>query len=194
MPEITLPDGSKKVFEKPVTIKEIAQSIGSGLAKATIAGKVNDVLFDATLPIDNDSKVVIITSRDKEGIEIIRHSFAHLIGHAVKQLYPKIKMAIGPVIDNGFYYDIDLGEKRSLSSDDFSKIEDKMLTLAREKNNFIRNNLFLQISENFLNPILQVGADFRTQRFRLKLRRKKRHVETFAKIVFSTEFQTELFG
>ena len=88
MPEITLPDGSKKVFKKPVTIKEIAQSIGTGLAKATIAGKVNDVLFDATLPIDNDSKVVIITSRDKEGIEIIRHSFAHLIGHAVKQLYP----------------------------------------------------------------------------------------------------------
>ena len=88
MPEITLPDGSKKVFEKPVTIKEIAQSIGTGLAKATIAGKVNDVLFDATLPINNDSKVVIITSRDKEGIEIIRHSFAHLIGHAVKQLYP----------------------------------------------------------------------------------------------------------
>ena len=76
MPKITLPDGSKKVFEKPVTIKEIAQSIGTGLAKATIAGKVNGVLFDATLPIDNDSKVVIITSRDKEGIEIIRHSLS----------------------------------------------------------------------------------------------------------------------
>ena len=79
MPEITLPDGSKKVFERSVTILEIAQSIGKGLAKATIAGKVNDVLFDAKLPINNDSKVVIITSRDKEGIEIIRHSFAHLI-------------------------------------------------------------------------------------------------------------------
>ena len=71
-----------------------------------IRDRVNDVLFDATLPIHNDSKVVIITSRDKEGIEIIRHSFAHLIGHAVKQLYPNIKMAIGPVIENGFYYDI----------------------------------------------------------------------------------------
>ena len=99
MPEITLPDGTKKVFEKSVTTLDIAKSIGSGLAKATIAGKVNDVLFDATLPIINDSKVVIITSRDKEGVEIIRHSFAHLIGHAVKQLYPNIKMAIGPVID-----------------------------------------------------------------------------------------------
>ena len=86
MPIITLPDGSKKVFEKSVTILEIAESIGAGLAKATIAGKVNDVLLDATIPINKDSKVVIITSKDKEGIEIIRHSFAHLIGHAVKQI------------------------------------------------------------------------------------------------------------
>ena len=130
MPEITLPDGSKKVFEKPVTIKEIAQSIGTGLAKATIAGKVNDVLFDATLPIDNDSKVVIITSRDKEGIEIIRHSFAHLIGHAVKQLYPNIKMAIGPVIDNGFYYDI-FSEYR-FTPEDLIKIENRIHNLIKK--------------------------------------------------------------
>ena len=130
MPEITLPDGSKKVFEKPVTIKEIAQSIGSGLAKATIAGKVNDVLFDATLPIDNDSRVVIITSRDKEGIEIIRHSFAHLIGHAVKQLYPNIKMAIGPVIDNGFYYDI-FSEYR-FTPEDLIKIENRIHNLIKK--------------------------------------------------------------
>mgnify|MGYP001167055838 FL=1 len=130
MPEITLPDGSKKVFEKPVTIKEIAQSIGSGLAKATIAGKVNDVLFDATLPINNDSKVVIITSRDKEGIEIIRHSFAHLIGHAVKQLYPNIKMAIGPVIDNGFYYDI-FSEYR-FTPEDLIKIENRIHNLIKK--------------------------------------------------------------
>ena len=130
MPEITLPDGSIKVFEKPVTIKEIAQSIGSGLAKATIAGKVNDVLFDATLPIDNDSRVVIITSRDKEGIEIIRHSFAHLIGHAVKQLYPNIKMAIGPVIDNGFYYDI-FSEYR-FTPEDLIKIENRIHNLIKK--------------------------------------------------------------
>ena len=82
MPVVTLPDGSKKVFEKSVTVLEIAQSIGAGLAKATIAGKVNDVLLDATLPIEKDAEVVIITSKDKEGVEIIRHSFAHLIGHA----------------------------------------------------------------------------------------------------------------
>jgi len=129
MPVITLPDGSKKVFEKSVTTLEIAQSIGSGLAKATIAGKVNDVLLDATLPIKNDAKVVIITSKDKEGIEIIRHSFAHLIGHAVKQIYPNIKMAIGPVIEDGFYYDI-FSEYR-FTFDDLNKIEERINKLIK---------------------------------------------------------------
>jgi len=124
MPIITLPDGSKKVFEKSVTILEIAQSIGAVLAKATIAGKVNDVLIDATIPINKDSKVVIITSKDKEGIEIIRHSFAHLIGHAVKQIYSDIKMAIGPVIEDGFYYDI-FSEYR-FTPEDLIKIEDRI--------------------------------------------------------------------
>ncbi len=129
MPIITLPDGSKKVFEKSVTILDIAQSIGTGLAKATIAGKVNDVLLDATLPIKKDSKVVIITSKDKEGIEIIRHSFAHLIGHAVKQIYPNIKMAIGPVIEDGFYYDI-FSEYR-FTPEDLIKIEERIKNLIK---------------------------------------------------------------
>ena len=129
MPIITLPDGSKKVFEKSVTILEIAKSIGSGLAKATIAGKVDDVLLDATLPINKDSKVVIITSKDKEGIEIIRHSFAHLIGHAVKQIYPNIKMAIGPVIEDGFYYDI-FSEYR-FTPEDLIKIEERIKNLIK---------------------------------------------------------------
>ncbi len=129
MPIITLPDGSKKVFEKSVTILEIAQSIGAGLAKATIAGKVNDVLLDATIPINRDSKVVIITSKDKEGIEIIRHSFAHLIGHAVKQIYSDIKMAIGPVIEDGFYYDI-FSEYR-FTPEDLTKIENRINKLIR---------------------------------------------------------------
>ncbi len=129
MPIITLPDGSKKVFEKSVTILEIAQSIGAGLAKATIAGKVNDVLLDATIPISKDSRVVIITSKDKEGIEIIRHSFAHLIGHAVKQIYSDIKMAIGPVIEDGFYYDI-FSEYR-FTPDDLIKIENRINKLIK---------------------------------------------------------------
>jgi len=130
MPIITLPDGSKKVFEKSVTILEIAQSIGAGLAKATIAGKVNDVLLDATIPINKDSKVVIITSKDKEGIEIIRHSFAHLIGHAVKQIYTNIKMAIGPVIEDGFYYDI-FSEYR-FTPEDLIKIEERINSLIKK--------------------------------------------------------------
>ncbi len=129
MPIITLPDGSKKVFEKSVTILEIAQSIGAGLAKATIAGKVNDVLLDATIPINRDSKVVIITSKDKEGIEIIRHSFAHLIGHAVKQIYSDIKMVIGPVIEDGFYYDI-FSEYR-FTPEDLTKIENRINKLIK---------------------------------------------------------------
>ncbi len=129
MPTITLPDGSKKVFEKSVTIIEIAQSIGAGLAKATIAGKVNDVLLDATIPIYEDSEVVIITSKDKEGIEIIRHSFAHLIGHAVKQIYPNIKMAIGPVIEDGFYYDV-FSEYR-FTPEDLIKIENRINKLIQ---------------------------------------------------------------
>ncbi|MDA9747011.1 threonine--tRNA ligase [Prochlorococcus sp. AH-736-M13] len=129
MPIITLPDGSKKVFEKSVTILEIAQSIGAGLAKATIAGKVNNVLLDATIPIIKDSEVVIITSKDKEGIEIIRHSFAHLIGHAVKQIYSDIKMAIGPVIEDGFYYDI-FSEYR-FTPEDLIKIENRINKLIK---------------------------------------------------------------
>ncbi|MDC3092177.1 threonine--tRNA ligase [Prochlorococcus sp. AH-716-M18] len=133
MPIITLPDGSKKVFEKSVTILEIAQSIGAGLAKATIAGRVNDVLLDATIPINKDSKVVIITSKDKEGIEIIRHSFAHLIGHAVKQIYSDIKMAIGPVIEDGFYYDI-FSEYR-FTPEDLIKIENRINKLIKTNYN-----------------------------------------------------------
>jgi len=129
MPIITMPDGSKKVFEKSVTNLEFAQSIGAGLAKATNAGKVNDVLIDATIPINRDSKVVIITSKDKEGIEIIRHSFAHLIGHAVKQIYSDIKMAIGPVIEDGFYYDI-FSEYR-FTPEDLIKIENRINKLIK---------------------------------------------------------------
>ena len=159
MPKITLPDGSKKVFEKPVTIKEIAQSIGTGLAKATIAGKVNGVLFDATLPIDNDSKVVIITSRDKEGIEIIRHSFAHLIGHAVKQLYPNIKMAIGPVIDNGFYYDI-FSEYR-FTPEDLIKIENRI-------NNLIKTNYDVEILQVTKKEAIKTFQD-RDETFKLRI-------------------------
>ena len=106
MPVITLPDGSQRVFENPVSVADVAQSIGAGLAKATIAGKVDGRLVDACDLIEQDATLQIITAKDEEGVEIIRHSCAHLVGHAVKQLYPSAKMVIGPVIDDGFYYDI----------------------------------------------------------------------------------------
>ena len=106
MPIITLPDGTEKNYESSVTIERIATDIGPGLAKAALAGRVNGNLLDTCIPITNDAEIQIITSKDNEGLEIIRHSFAHLLGHAVKQLYPEAKMAIGPVIEDGFYYDI----------------------------------------------------------------------------------------
>ncbi len=129
MPTITLPDGSEKHFEHAVTVMDVAQSIGPGLAKAAIAGRVNGVLLDTCIPIEQDSELSIITSRNDEGVEIIRHSFAHLVGHAVKQLYPEAKMAIGPVIDNGFYYDI--AYSRPFTPDDLVKIESRMKELIK---------------------------------------------------------------
>ncbi len=130
MPIITLPDGNQKSFNQPVSIAEIAASIGPGLANAAIAGEVNGTLIDTTLAIDFDANIRIITAKDSEGIHIIRHSFAHLVGHAVKQLYPTAKMAIGPVIDNGFYYDI--AYKESFTPDDLNKIESRINELIKQ--------------------------------------------------------------
>ncbi len=129
MPVITLPDGSQRAFENPVSIVDVAMDIGPGLAKATIAGKINGELADACDLITDDASLQIITAKDDEGLEIIRHSCAHLIGHAIKQLYPDVKMAIGPVIDNGFYYDVDLDQ--ALNQDDLDKIQNRMMELAK---------------------------------------------------------------
>ena len=129
MPVITLPDGSQRQFENAVSVFDVASDIGPGLAKATIAGKVDGVRVDAHDLIEHDAKLQIITAKDDDGLEIIRHSCAHLIGHAIKQLYPDVKMAIGPTIDNGFYYDIDM--EHSLNDEDLVKIEKRMLELAK---------------------------------------------------------------
>lgn len=136
MPQITLPDGNTKSFDHPVTVAEVAQSIGPGLAKATIAGRVNGELVDACVAIEVDAEVSIITSKDEEGVEIIRHSFAHLVGHAVKQMYPGAKMAIGPVIDNGFYYDIDY--ERSFTPEDLEAIEKRIAELVKQDYDVVR--------------------------------------------------------
>ena len=136
MPEITLPDKSKRKFENSISVEELAMDIGSSLAKATVAGKVNDVLVDASEIISEDAKVEIITSKDEEGIEIIRHSCAHLLAHAMKQLYPEVKLAIGPVIEHGFYYDVLMD--KSLNEDDLQLIEDRMIKLAKTDYEVVR--------------------------------------------------------
>ena len=127
MPVITLPDGSQREFDSAVSVYDIASDIGPGLAKATIAGEVDGNLVDACDLINDDASIRIITDRDSEGVEIIRHSCAHLLGHAVKQLYPTAKMVIGPVIENGFYYDI--AYERAFTPDDLTAIEERMQKL-----------------------------------------------------------------
>lgn len=130
MLNITLPDGSVRQYESPVTVAQIAASIGAGLAKAAVAGKVNGKLVDACDPITEDSSVQIITPKYQEGIEIIRHSCAHLVGHAVKQLYPNAKMVIGPVIEEGFYYDI--ATEKPFTPEDVAAIEARMKELIAQ--------------------------------------------------------------
>ena len=127
MINITLPDGSQRQFDHPVTVMEVAQSIGAGLAKATVAGKVDGRLVDASDRIESDASLQIITPKDEEGVEIIRHSCAHLVGHAVKQLFPAAKMVIGPVIAEGFYYDI--WHERPFTPEDLAAIEQRMAEL-----------------------------------------------------------------
>ncbi|MDP2634579.1 MULTISPECIES: threonine--tRNA ligase [unclassified Pseudoalteromonas] len=142
MPVITLPDGSQRSFENPVSTLDVANDIGPGLAKATIAGRVNGDSVDACDLISEDSRLEIITAKDDDGLEIIRHSCAHLIGHAVKQLFPEAKMAIGPTIDNGFYYDIDM--EHSLSQEDLDAIEKRMLQLAKTNYDVVKKTVSWQ--------------------------------------------------
>ena len=129
MPVITLPDGSKREFDAAVSVMDVAADIGTGLAKATIAGAVNGKLVDACDIIEEDVDLRIITAKDSEGLEILRHSCAHLLGHAIKQLWPNVKMAIGPTIDNGFYYDIDADFP--INEDELKQLEKRMMDLAK---------------------------------------------------------------
>ncbi len=127
MPVVTLPNGTTKNFDGPVTIADVAASIGPGLAKAAVAGVVDGESLDMAMPIDKDVDLRLLTAKDAEGIDIIRHSFAHLVGHAVKQLYPEARMAIGPVIKDGFYYDI--AYDKPFTPEDLEAIEQRMKEL-----------------------------------------------------------------
>ena len=142
MPIITLPDGNQRQFENTTSIMEIAADIGPGLAKACIAGRVDGQLVDACDPIENDANVSIITAKDDEGLEILRHSCAHLLGHAIKQLYPHAKMAIGPTIENGFYYDIDVDV--AINDEELAKIEKRMNQLVKTNYQVIKKKVSVE--------------------------------------------------
>jgi len=161
MPVITLPDGSKRDFDRAVTVLEVAQSIGSGLAKATLAGKVNDKLVDASTLIDQDASLQIITAKDADGVDVIRHSTAHLLAQAVKQLFPEAQVTIGPVIENGFFYDF--AYHRPFTPEDLEAIEARMQKLAADDHAVTRSILsrdeavqyFRGLGENYKAEIIE---------------------------------------
>src|SRR4051794_2445363 len=124
MPVITLPDGSRREFPQPVTVAEVAASIGAGLAKAALAGKVNGKLVDTSCTVSEDAAITIVTDRDPDGVDVLRHSTAHLLAQAVKELFPEAQVTIGPVIEDGFYYDFAF--KRGFTEEDLAKIEERM--------------------------------------------------------------------
>jgi threonyl-tRNA synthetase len=130
MISVQLPDGSQRAFDKPVSVADVAASIGPGLAKAALAGRVDGKLVDTTHLIERDAKVAIVTDKDKDGVDVLRHSTAHLLAYAVKELFPDAQVTIGPVIENGFYYDFSY--KRPFTPEDLEAIEKKMAELARK--------------------------------------------------------------
>lgn len=177
MPKITLPDGSIKTFEKPVSAYEVASSIGEGLAKATIAAKVNGNQCDSYIPIEDDSNLSILTLRDEEGLEIMRHTLtAQVLAKAVKELYPNTKLAIGPTIDNGFYYDIE--SDHTISTEDFGKIEAKMKEIIKTESSITREmhdkadaiKIFKDRGEEYKVDIIErAGDDDTTEKGKISL-------------------------
>lgn len=161
MPQITLPDGSRRSFDNPVTVFEVAQSIGTGLARAALAGRVDGKLVDTTYLIENNANLAIITDKDADGVEIIRHSTAHLMAYAVQELFPDAQVTIGPAIEDGFYYDF--AYKRPFTLDDLAAIEKKMTELAKadiaiERFELSRNDavkFFLDLGEKYKAEIIQ---------------------------------------
>ncbi|MCH8104698.1 MAG: threonine--tRNA ligase [Proteobacteria bacterium] len=158
MPQITLPDGSKRQFDNPVSIIDIANDIGPGLAKAAIAGKVNGRMVDASYLIDEDVELAIITSTSDEGLEVIRHSTAHLLAQAVKQLFPAAQVTIGPVIEDGFFYDF--AYQRAFTPEDIEAIEKRMTELARQDISVTRSEKSRDQAISFFKAM---GEDYKAE-------------------------------
>ncbi|KAF3980218.1 MAG: threonine--tRNA ligase [Methylococcales symbiont of Iophon sp. n. MRB-2018] len=158
MPVITLADGSKREFDKAITVMAVAQSIGSGLAKATLAGKVNGELVDASYLIEQNADLQIVTAKDEEGLDVIRHSTAHLLAQAVKQLFPEAQVTIGPVIDNGFFYDFSY--QRAFTPEDLKSIEKRMQKLVSENIKISRSVLSRDQAVQFFKGL---GEDYKAE-------------------------------
>ena len=158
MIEVTLPDGSKREFDSPVTVGDVAASIGAGLARAALAGKVNGKLVDLSHPITENSTVSIVTDKDPEGLEIIRHSTSHLMAQAVKELYPQAQITIGPVIENGFYYDFSL--PKHLTNEDLPLIEKKMDEIVKRDLPIVREEMDRDEAVKYFNSI---GEHYKTE-------------------------------
>ncbi|MEP7275374.1 MAG: TGS domain-containing protein, partial [Betaproteobacteria bacterium] len=139
MPSIRLPDGAVRQFDAPVSVAAVAASIGPGLAKAALAGKVDGKIVDTSYVIDRDADLAIVTERDADGVDVIRHSTAHLLAYAVKELFPDAQVTIGPVIEDGFYYDF--AYKRPFTPEDVAAIEAKMGELARKDEKVVRSEM-----------------------------------------------------
>ena len=166
MVQITLPDGSLREFTVPVTVAEVAASIGAGLAKAALGGKVNGQLVDTSFSMATHSQLAIVTAKDPEGLELIRHSTAHLLAYAVKDLFPEAQVTIGPVIENGFYYDFSYS--RSFTPEDLVSIEKRMTELAAKDEPVLRRVMprdeavahFKAMGENYKAEIIgSIPAD-----------------------------------
>ena len=158
MPSITLPDGSRKEFDNPVTVAEVAESIGSGLAKAALAGRVNGELVDTSFAIHNDAELAIVTSKDDAGVEVIRHSAAHLLAQAVKDLFPTAQVTIGPVIEDGFFYDFAF--ERSFTPEDLAAIEKRMSELAATNFDVERTSMERDAAVTFFR---ELGEDYKAE-------------------------------
>ncbi len=158
MPTVTLPDGSQRQFDHAVTLMEVAASIGAGLAKATLAGKVDGELVDASFLIEHDATVTIVTDRDEEGLEIIRHSTAHLLAQAVKTLFPAAQVTIGPVIEDGFYYDF--AYEKSFTPEDLTTIEKKMAEIAAQNLPITRS---VMVREEAIEFFREMGESYKAE-------------------------------
>ena len=162
MPSITLPDGSQRDYENAVSVADVAADIGPGLAKATLAGVVDGTLVDSSTQITSDASLAIIASKDDDGLHLIRHSTAHLMAQAVKQLYPEAQVTIGPVIDDGFYYDF--AYERAFTPEDLDAIEKRMAELAKQAIPIVRSELprdeamafFANLSEEYKLSLIHI--------------------------------------